>query len=310
MQQKLQQFQHLIAKLPERKISFTLLLIIVVYVAYLSAQAFWLIWPKPQESNSFINSASSNSASRSTLNSSDITAINLFGKANAQPVKKEVEEPKVINDAPETTLNINLTGVVAVNQDDKAGLAIIESQGAQETYQVDDVVKGTRATVKQVFADRVILQVRSRYETLMLDGFNFSKTVTSTKRKQQSSSPRKIKQNSRTIKATQNTDVKREIREKRAELVKDPGKLFDYIRVSPSRVNGELVGYKLRPGKDPALFRKMGLKHNDLATSINGYMLTDMKQAMAAINELRTAQSATISIDRKGEQLDVLFSLE
>jgi len=310
MQQKLQQFQHLIAKLPEKQISSALLLIIVVYVAYLSAQAFWLIWPAPQESNSFVNSSSSNSTSRSAINSSAITDINLFGKANAKAVKKEVAEPKVINDAPETTLNINLTGVVAVNKDDKAGLAIIESQGAQETYEVGDVVKGTRATIKQVFADRVILQVRSKYETLMLDGFNFSKTVTGVKSKQQSTSPRQVTKNSRTIKATQNADVKREIKEKRAELVKDPGKLFDYIRVSPSRVNGELVGYKLRPGKDPALFRKMGLKHNDLATSINGYMLTDMKQAMAAINELRTAQSATISIDRKGEQLDVLFSLE
>ncbi|PAJ73522.1 type II secretion system protein GspC [Pseudoalteromonas sp. NBT06-2] len=310
MQQKSQQIQYLIAKLPERQISFTLLLVIVVYVAYLSAQAFWLFWPQPQESNSFINSSNSNSASRSSINSSGITDLNLFGIANAKPIKTEIETPKIINDAPETTLNINLTGVMAVNQNDKAGSAIIESQGSQETYAVGDVVKGTRATIKQVFADRVIIQVRSRYETLMLDGFNFSKTVSGVKRKPQSTFPKKITKNSRTIKATQNADVKREIREKRAELVKDPGKLFDYIRVSPSRVNGELVGYKLRPGKDPALFKKMGLKNNDLATSINGYMLTDMKQAMAAINELRTAQSATISIDRKGEQLDVLFSLE
>lgn len=249
MQQKSQQIQYLIAKLPERQISFTLLLVIVVYVAYLSAQAFWLFWPQPQESNSFINSSNSNSASRSSINSSGITDLNLFGIANAKPIKTEIETPKIINDAPETTLNINLTGVMAVNQNDKAGSAIIESQGSQETYAVGDVVKGTRATIKQVFADCVIIQVRSRYETLMLDGFNFSKTVSSVKRKPQSTFPKKITKNSRTIKATQNADVKREIREKRAELVKNPGKLFDYIRVSPSRVNGELVGYKLRPGK-------------------------------------------------------------
>ena len=184
MQQKIEQFQQLIAKLPEKKVSFLLLLLIVVYVAYLSAQAFWLIWPQPKESHSIISN-NVNKAKQTAINTSDITALNIFGKANAKPIKKEPEAPKVINDAPETSLNINLTGVVAVQNDDQAGLAIVESQGAQDTYQVGDLIKGTRATIKQVFADRVILQVRSRYETLMLDGFNFSKTVTSTKRKPQ-----------------------------------------------------------------------------------------------------------------------------
>ncbi|SFD21425.1 type II secretion system protein GspC [Pseudoalteromonas denitrificans] len=309
MQFRIQQLQHFIAKLPEKKISFTLLLLIVMYVAFLSSQAFWLFWPKSQPATLTANTSYAKPSSLGVLNSQDITNLNLFGKANAAP-KKVIEEPKIINDAPETSLNIGLTGVVAVDKNDKAGLAIIESQGTQDTYQVDDVVKGTRATIKQVFADRVILKVSNRFETLMLDGINFSKTVSNNKKQSIRTEHKAIPRNARIIQATQNADVKREIKNKRAELVKNPGKLFDYIRVSPSRVNGELVGYKLRPGKDPALFKKMGLKHNDLATSINGFMLTDMKQAMAAINELRTAQSATISINRKGEQLEVLFSLD
>ena len=52
--------------------------------------------------------------------------------------------------------------------------------------------------------------------------------------------------------------------------------------------DGELIGYRLSPGKEPELFKQMGLQNNDLAVAINGYQLTDLKQAMAAINELRT----------------------
>ena len=53
----------------------------------------------------------------------------------------------------------------------------------------------------------------------------------------------------------------------------------------------------------------MGLKNNDLAIAINGYQLTDMRQAMTAMQELREATDATISIERDGRVIDVQFSL-
>jgi len=74
--------------------------------------------------------------------------------------------------------------------------------------------------------------------------------------------------------------------------------------------DGELIGYRLSPGKEPELFKQMGLQNNDLAVAINGYQLTDLKQAMAAMNELRNSTDATITIERDGEQIDVLFSLQ
>eukprot|EP00493_Phyllostaurus_siculus_P008977 UN09089 len=63
-----------------------------------------------------------------------------------------------------TRLSINLTGIVAVSNDDKAGIAIIESQGRQVSYLVEEVVQGTRAEVAQILPDRVILSVNGRFE--------------------------------------------------------------------------------------------------------------------------------------------------
>lgn len=309
MQLNQAQIEQVIAKFPHKKASNIALVLVVIYVAYLAAQLTWMLWPKPQQ---HIISVSSNTGTNSSFNydSKDLVAQNIFGSAEQ---KAEEKNQEIISDAPETTLNIKLTGVVAIPGNEKAGHAIIESQSTQETYAVGDLVKGTRAQIETIFADRVIIKVSGRFETLMLDGIDYSKTVKQPAKKQGKTfnQLRAVEESPvKAINATSNEDVKEELKETRKELLEEPGKLFDYIRISPKRVDGEIVGYNLSPGKDPKLFEQMGLKNGDLATAINGYQLTDMTQAMAAIGELREASSATIVIERDGQTLDVLFSLE
>ncbi|MDE3272439.1 type II secretion system protein GspC [Pseudoalteromonas sp. G4] len=309
MQLNQAQIEQVIAKFPHRKASNIVLVLVVIYVAYLAAQLTWMLWPKPQQ---HIISVTSNTGTKSSFNydSKGLVAQNIFGSAEQ---KAEEKNQEIISDAPETTLNIKLTGVVAIAGDEKAGHAIIESQNTQETYSVSELVKGTRAQIETIFADRVIIKVSGRFETLMLDGIDYSKTVKQPTKKQGKSFNQLRSANespATAINATKNADLKQELKAKRRELLEEPGKLFDYIRISPKRVDGQIVGYNLSPGKDPKLFSQMGLKSGDLATSINGYQLTDMKQAMAAIGELRNASSATIVIERQGQTLDVLFSLE
>ena len=309
MQLNQAQIEQVIAKFPHKKASNIALVLVVIYVAYLAAQLTWMLWPKPQQ---HIIAVTSNTGTNSSFNydSKGLVAQNIFGSAEQ---KTEEKNQEIISDAPETTLNIKLTGVVAIPGNEKAGHAIIESQSTQETYAVGDLVKGTRAQIETIFADRVIIKVSGRFETLMLDGIDYSKTVKQPTKKQGKTfnQLRAVEESPvKAINATSNEDVKEELKETRKELLEEPGKLFDYIRISPKREDGEIIGYNLSPGKDPKLFEQMGLKNGDLATAINGYQLTDMKQAMAAIGELREASSATIVIERDGQTLDVLFSLE
>ncbi|MBQ4839549.1 type II secretion system protein GspC [Pseudoalteromonas luteoviolacea] len=297
MELQIQQLQKILQGLPHAKLSRAVVFLAVVYIAFLLSQLFWLLFPKPDSAPLDIAPHQAQSSAQ-TVSSATILAQNIFGKANEKP--KEAEKPKpVISNAPETRLNVKLTGIVAISKNDSAGLAIIESQGRQETYLVQDVVKGTRAKLAQVLPDRVILDVSGRFETLMLDGLEFTQKVampTTTKRKAEP-------------KSRISDETRSELAQRRQELLNEPGKLFDYIRISPERRNGQLVGYRLRPGKDPQLFAKMGLKNNDLAIAINGYQLTDMKQAMSAMNELRESTDANITIERDGRTLDVQFSL-
>ncbi|MBQ4852240.1 type II secretion system protein GspC [Pseudoalteromonas sp. MMG012] len=298
MELQLQQLQKALLGLPHAKLSRMVVLLAVIYIAYLLSQMFWLLWPQPANqplpSQSALYSSSSN-----VINTQAITNQHLFGRADA----KAQEKPKpVVSDAPETTLNVRLTGIVAVSLDDAAGFAIIESQGKQLTYEVKESIQGTRATLSRVLPDRVILDVSGRFETLMLDGIEYSKNVAMpVAAKSTGKSPNRKKSSQLVASA--------DISSQRDELLKEPGKLFDYIRISRAMKEGQLIGYRLSPGKDPELFRKMGLKNNDLAVAINGYQLTDMKQAMSAMNELRNSSDASITIERDGQTISVQFSL-
>ncbi|ATC83730.1 MULTISPECIES: type II secretion system protein GspC [Pseudoalteromonas] len=313
MEQQIQQLKQFLTRLPHAKLSAVVTLLVVVYLAYLLSKLVWLVWPQPVSTPLTPSHYSAGSKASSTTSVQNIIEQFLFGKKTVTNKTNTAQQNEVINNAPETRLSINLTGIVAVSNDDKAGIAIIESQGRQVSYLVEEVVQGTRAEVAQILPDRVILSVNGRFETLMLDGLDFSKKVSMpvlAAREAQDMGPQKIEQSELQINATADPDVKEAIIETREELLSEPGKLFDYIRVSQAMSDGELIGYRLSPGKEPALFKQMGLQNNDLAVAINGYQLTDLQQAMAAINELRNTSDATITIERDGEQIDVQFSLQ
>ncbi|MBB1331518.1 type II secretion system protein GspC [Pseudoalteromonas sp. SR43-7] len=313
MEQQIQQLKQFLTRLPHAKLSALVTLLVVVYLAFLLSKLVWLLWPKPPITLLTPSHHANQSSGASNNSAQHIVEQFLFGKKTVTNNNNTAKQSQVINNAPETRLSINLTGIVAVNNDDKAGIAIIESQGKQVSYLVEEVVLGTRAEVAQILPDRVILNVNGRFETLMLDGLDFNKTVSMpvlAARDDAEMGPQKLELSELQIDATADPDVKEAIIETREDLLEEPGKLFDYIRVSQAMNDGELIGYRLSPGKEPELFKQMGLKNNDLAISINGYQLTDLKQAMSAINELRNSTDANITIERDGEQIDVQFSLQ
>ena len=312
MEQQIQQVKQFLTRLPHAKLSALVTLLVVVYLAFLLSQLVWLLWPKPTVLT-LTQAHYINQSNRVNNSAQHIIEQFLFGKVTAANKSNTPKQSHVISNAPETRLSINLTGIVAVSDDDQAGVAIIESQGKQVSYLVEEVVKGTRGKVAQILPDRVILSVNGRFETLMLDGLDFTKTVSMpvlAAKDNADMGPQQLIESDEVINATADPNVKEALIETREELLEEPGKLFDYIRVSQAMSDGELIGYRLSPGKEPALFKQMGLQNNDLAIAINGYQLTDLKQAMSAINELRNSTDANITIERDGEQIDVQFSLQ
>ncbi len=297
------EWQRLYSRLPVALLNKIFALLLLVVLGWLVARFSWLILPKPApqavQAPAAVAAVGSNTGT-SAQQLQKLVDARLFGQY--QP-KSAVSVPQpVVADAPQTSLNVKLTGVVATTKKPELGTAVIESQGVEQVYAVDEQIEGTSAVLKQVLEDRVLLQVSGRMETLMLDGIEYQKL---------SDANSAVSENSlqELPPEASNSPAAEQIAEMRRDMLNEPAKFFDYVRITPRHRNGQMYGYALLPGRDAELFARMGLKPNDVAIEINGVRLNDMQQAYGVINELREASQASIKIERDGEIQDIQVNL-
>ncbi|KAL8181361.1 UNVERIFIED_CONTAM: hypothetical protein K2H54_000275 [Gekko kuhli] len=128
----------------------------------------------------------------------------------------------------------------------------------------------TQAKIRQVFPESGHHRAGRRDETLMLDGEEYGKPLPK-RATRMASSPRYARADGQ------------------------PGKITDTLNISPVRVDGRMVGYRLNPGSNPELFNQLGLVANDMAVSINGLDLRDNAQAMQAMQAGKGWRLATVA---------------
>jgi general secretion pathway protein C len=288
----------------QQKINLLVVALLAIFLLSYAAELTWRLWPQPASNNRVENISNGQPVtlknSNNRLNLADIKRLNLFGDYNAAPI-----EEKELTDAPVTRLNLTLTGVVTSSAKDQ-GAAIIENRNQQQTYGIGEKIEGTNASLKVVYADRVIIKNGQTSETLMLDGVDYN-TNSNQSTNQQRQAPIKRSQpiNQSALRQTLSNDAIQASR----ELQDKPASFVDYIRVSPHRPNGELSGYRVSPGKKPALFKAAGLKSGDVITELNGLDLTNMQQALEAMNMLKELQSLQMSVQRKDELITIYLDL-
>ncbi|MEZ9197859.1 type II secretion system protein GspC [Shewanella sp. 10N.286.54.B9] len=291
------------AGVPQKPVSSAIFTIGIVLMLFLLAQITWKLVPENSAVSRWTPTPVSSTSSGSA-NISGVKALSLFGRADSASKPKTAPVEEVITDAPKTSLSIQLTGVVASTTEQK-GLAVIASSGSQETYSLGDKIRGTSASLKEVYADRIIITNSGRYETLMLDGLEYNTNSNANQQLQKAKSLPKGKR----VDQRQNRQVARELGESRAEILADPSKITDYLAISPVKSGGELAGYRLNPGKDRKLFTEAGFKPNDLAKSLNGYDLTDMGQALEVMGQLPEMTEVALMVEREGQLIEIMFSL-
>jgi general secretion pathway protein C len=310
------------AKLPQQKIAQVISVFLLIYITFIAAKTTWIVIPNDSDFSNFSNVSNvkrtqSQTQSKS-LDLSKLQSLNLFGAYNESVVDTTVET--VVKNAPETRLKLKLSGLVASDKPETAA-AIIEYKKQQETYGVGDVIKGTRASLEQVLIDRVIIKQSGRLETLMLDGADYGQPAQGISNKKENNkdnknkTPQQTKLDKSSSKATivdqrTNTDLSRSAQLLRADLNNNPGKITDYLRISPSTKSGKIVGYRLSPGKKPEFFKLSGLKSGDIAVQMNGYNLLAPLEAAQAMSALKTEQNISLLVERNSELIEILFSIQ
>jgi general secretion pathway protein C len=311
-------FSTVLAKIPQQKIAKAITMLLLIYIAFVLAKVTWLLIP---QQNTLSSASVSNSVYKkqkdTSYNLSALQALHLFGQYN-QPTEKVVEE---VQNAPQTRLKLVLSAAVASDQVDTAA-AIIEHKGKQETYGIGDIIVGTRASLEKVLIDRVIIKQSGRLETLMLDGADYNQTakgVVAKSAKSSSNTSQKSSKSSKSSKSTKQADIIDQRSNKvlsenavqlRKDLSDDPGKITDYLRISPARKDGSIIGYRLSPGKKPDFFKLSGLKSGDVAIQMNGFDLLAPLEAAQAMSALKTERDISLLVDRNSEIVQILFSID
>ncbi|RUO74582.1 type II secretion system protein GspC [Pseudidiomarina sediminum] len=275
--------------------------LLLIAAVWLFAKLTWQVMaPKVQPERGPLAVSVSSSSSGAVSTMKRLAQFDLFGAA--------VTPEQGAQNAPKTRLNVRLLGVSASNIQERSA-AIIEKDRRQEVYVIGDSITGSRVTIEEIYADRVILNNNGVLETLELEGIGeLSDGLSLTLENQQRAAQ------SQPVRARQNDDDDDDDRGARRERAREAFQqarangadgLMNYVRISPSMADGGLQGYRLSPGKFPEVFADAGFKSGDIAVALNGQDLTDVASAQVAIEELKTAQRIIITVLRDENYIDL-----
>lgn len=298
-------FQFKLTSARQRQLAvFTTVVLLVVALWWL-AQLTWRI-ATPADTLVVVPPSQSIGSPTQSVNVRALQALNIFGDRAAPDAVAQTDF-----NAPETTLNVRLVGLVASDRAELSA-AIIEQGGNQRTYVVGERITNSRASVEQILPDRVLLDNGGRREVLYIEGRDGQETALRTFPSQATAT----NSNTGTAAPVQVTlDDSEEMTAAVASVRDDPSALLELISITPLRENvpgqgPQVIGYRLQPRENIELFAALGLQAGDIAVQINGFDLTDAAQALAAMNELEDASRAIIQVRRNNELVDLELQVQ
>jgi len=209
-----------------------------------------------------------------------LTNSHLFGEA-AEQSQVAVVAPV---EAPDTTLSLTLRGILS-KEGDPNGSVIIENRNEMKTYFVGQAIEGADGTkLHSVYADRVLLdRGGGRIETLRLP-----KELTAS-----TGSPMGMPSLPQAQPQAQAAPLRNVITDNAARLT-------DIVRLAPHVQEGQVVGFRVNPGRDRATFDALGLQAGDVVTDINGTVLDDPSQGLQVLQSLGESTQANVTVLRDG----------
>lgn len=249
----------------------------VIAIAYQLATLTWTLVPGSVPAVAPAAPQSNGAASTPSTDFSVLLDSHLFGEAADVPAPA----PTAVLDAPETTLSLTLKGILSREGDPNGGAIISTNRGEDRAYRVGQTIEGADgSTLHSVYADRVLLDRGGRLETLRL--------------------PKELTTSSATFTAAPLPQAAPPGGSLRETISQNAARLTDIISVAPHLQEGQVVGFRVRPGRDRASFERLGLMANDIVTDINGVTLDDQSQGLQVFASLGESTQANVTVLRDG----------
>jgi general secretion pathway protein C len=258
--------------------------LLVIGIAFQAAQLVWALVPGPQANAPapVVNTSAGGSAAGQAgiIDVEGLVKAHLFGEGSSE------SEPVVaqVVDAPDTRLSLKLNGVITHDIAEKAFALIADSRGDEKVYRINDPVPGG-VKLHSIFEDRVLLNRAGTLETLRLPkDFPAGQTASVAPSVRRPTVP---------TRRTEASSLRQVISE-------NASKITEIIRAAPHIQQGQMVGFRINPGRNRQQFAKLGLRPGDVVTDINGTAMTDPSQGLQVFESLGETSQATVTVLRNG----------
>lgn len=256
--------------------------LLVVAIAYQLATLTWALVPGSVPS-ALPASTRGDSPAAQPIDFSTLVGASLFGEAAERP--SGTAAPTEVIDAPDTTLSLTLKGFLSKEGDPNGEAIISSNRGEDRNYRVGQTIDGADgSTLHAVYSDRVLLDRNGQLETLRLP-----KELTASGAGFTAMPPMP--------QVAPGPPGGGSLRETIAE---NASRITDIVRVAPHVQEGQVVGFRVNPGRDRATFEALGLRPGDVVTDINGTVLNDPSQGLQVFQSLGETTQANVTILRDG----------
>jgi general secretion pathway protein C len=321
LEQQLRRSVALLERIPLQRWQWLVIFLLVVWLSYSLARLVWLVIPNPQIPPASVMLVAGDNAAMGaadTVNIAQLKGLTPFGDREVQDEAPVAESQPgtsgIEDDAADTQLNLILRGVLG-STDEKAGRAIIVAGDRADVYAVGDTLPvGNNVTLAKVLDVRVIINNNGTFESLWLfkDDPNAPK-IESFAAPDLRTNPRGYAdppfQQEPPVYVDRSQGDSPRFGPDLPDTDAVARSLADVVAMSIYRENGQVIGYKIRPGRNAELFNSLGLQTDDIVTAVNGVALSNPGKIMEIYKSMGNTTSANLEIRRGGStvNLDVML---
>lgn len=315
MEIQLRRFFALLNRVSLQRWQWLVMLLLVIWLSHSLARLLWLVVPAPEIPPASVSllatQADVGSGAAEAVNISQLKSLAPFGDMTAAPPIEQA--PAVVSDieaSGDTQLNLVLRGVIG-SSTESAARAIIVAGDKADVYAVGDTLPvGNKVTLAKVLDVRVIINNNGNFESLWMfkDDPNAPKLTSSFSPPPAATNDAGNFQSPSLI-ADKNPVYDSPSATAEPSMAQVTKTLADVVAMSIYREGGQVVGYKIRPGRNAELFDALGLQADDIVTAVNGVPLSAPGKVMEIYKSMGSATSANLEIRRGGStvNLDVML---
>lgn len=265
------------------------------YVLWQAGSLVWKFWLLDQESPQSAVLVAASPSNKEPDSYQDLLSYPLIQSASTT-----AEQGAASTDAPKTSLNLKLVGLM-YSADKKQARAIIESEkDGSRSYSTHERV-ADKVEIHRIEPDRVILLHAGRREALLLDPEQNSSSIaagTDGQPLNDSGSNR----SSTELQAASGDDA-----------ANVPRKIDDLMRdfsATPVMEDGNLVGFRLEALRNPEIMNEWGIAPDDVITAVNGTPLNSQGRIMVLYDKLKKRSEFEVTLNNGGSSRTITVDLD